>query len=187
MPVVIDQERDKYERIWAVPDYGKFSPGEKYLDLFYELAAPEPPASIVDIGAGSGRAALALHEQGFRVSAFDITDEGYEAKGKVPLLLGSVWRDLPRVKTWNYGYCCDMLEHIPTEYVMLTLERIQCSVRDLFCSISTMPDGFGAKIGETLHMTVQPFEWWHDRLRDIGDVTHARDLLNEAIFYVRCR
>ena len=86
---------------------------------------------------------------------------------------------------FDYGFCCDVMEHIPTEYTMLVIDRIMSSCRTAWFQIALVPDQFGVTIGQTLHLSVQPFTWWLDHLRGgIGRVTDARDLCGQALFVV---
>jgi hypothetical protein len=85
---------------------------------------------------------------------------------------------------YDYGFCCDVMEHIPPEYTMLVAERILSACDVAWMQIALQPDEFGAAIGKTLHLTVQPFKWWRDRLRLLGNVIEARDLCSTALFVV---
>jgi len=89
---------------------------------------------------------------------------------------------------YDYAYCCDVMEHIPTEYVMLTLQNIMNTCREgAFFYICLVPDGFGKIIGAPLHLTVKPFIWWRDKLAELGEVVDARDLLTNGMYYVKRR
>ena len=78
-----------------------------------------------------------------------------------------------------------MLEHIPTEYTMLVIERCLEAAPVSFFHISFDPDSFGQYIGQPLHLTQQPFAWWRDRLGELGALVDARDLLGHGIFLLR--
>ena len=71
-----------------------------------------------------------------------------------------------------YGFCCDVMEHIPTEDVATVLRNILASANHVFFGISTVPDELGALIGEPLHLTVQPAAWWVKQLTELGAVVH---------------
>jgi len=186
MGSIADEERTKYRRIWSVPEYANFSPGEAYTERFGEIAKPQPGETVLDIGCGSGRGGQKL-TQLYGVSV-TYTDHVRLKNGLEPFIEQTLWHPLPaRTPKWNYGYCCDVMEHIPTEFVMLTLENIRVACRNAFFSISNIQDGFGHDIGETLHMTVMGFEWWRDHMTEIGEIEDARDLMWESLFYVRCR
>jgi hypothetical protein len=88
---------------------------------------------------------------------------------------------------FDWAYCCDVLEHIPTEFTMLVVERCLQAASRSFLHINFDPDHFGQTIGEPLHLTVQPFTWWRDRLADLASVTDARDLLGHGFFVLENR
>lgn len=181
-------EQSKYERMWAVPEYDKFSPGMENVDRFIEIVKPNDYETLIDIGCGAGRAGLRFqNEYGLRVWWMDITDAGLDPA--VPREMFSkqeIWGQYLNGsrRCWDYGYCCDVMEHIPTEYTMLVLDRIINACRVSYFQICLVPDQFGARIGEPLHLTVRPFTWWRDRLNTIGNVVDARDLLGNGLYVV---
>ncbi len=179
------QERDKYAEIWSFPEYSKYSPGGENVQRFLDVLKPVPCALTIDIGCGRGNAGLGLQDAGLTVTWLDITDAALE--DKVPrerFIQRPMWEDWAKGKVWNYGFCCDVLEHIPTEYTMLCVERILSSCAVSWLQIANLPDTFGAKIGEPLHLTVRPFSWWLIRLATIGKVVDARDLCGLSLFVV---
>ena len=139
------------------------------------------------LGCGSGKAGAEFAKLGLDVTLLDITDAGLhpemEARFIQAPLWSHAWRKY-RANGWDYGYCCDVMEHIPTEYVMLTLDRIVSSCRTSWFSIALRPDVFGATIGQPLHLTVRDFEWWRDHLKDVGEVVEARDICGDGIYVV---
>ena len=174
----IDREIAKYEAVWSLPDYAKWSPGETYAHLLPEFVPP--PADVIDIGCGNGAGGRALKALGYNVRFLDIvcvTDER-------PFIQSAIWEWKPR-KKYGVGFCCDVMEHLPTEYVGLSLDRIKHGCTACLLSIGLTPDHFGARIGETLHLTVKPFYWWRDFLDEFGDVEDARDLLHTGLYFVR--
>jgi hypothetical protein len=79
------------------------------------------------------------------------------------------------------------MEHIPTEFTALAVDRILSAGRDAFFSISFEPDHFGSFLRQPLHLTVRPFEWWLGLMGEVGTVLDARDLMGEGIFHVKRR
>jgi SAM-dependent methyltransferase len=178
-PAVV--ERDKYNDIWSVPDYVRAeSPGVLNVERFLKIVKPKPGYSVVDLGCGSGQAGLMLRDAKLHVTWLDITDAALlpdvprECFIEAPLWQVSGHRD--------YGFCVDVMEHIPTEYVMLTLDRIVRVCATSFFSIALRPDVFGQIIGQPLHLTVRDFIWWRDRLAAIGKLVDARDLCGDGLF-----
>jgi len=181
---ITEAERDKYSKVWGLDDYAVYSPGKETVDYFFRIARPGPGQSVLDVGAGSGAGSKALKDKGLSVRAFDITDVAWRHPD-IHLDVGCVWRDLNLVD-FDFVYCCDMMEHIPTEFVGLTLDRIlkTCESGKAFFSISFTEDHFGTFIGQDLHLTVKPFAWWRDMLRELGKVHEARDRMGHGVFLV---
>jgi hypothetical protein len=151
-----------------------------------DIMKPKRNSSLIDIGCGTGGAGLEFQGFGLDVRWLDITDAGLDAK--IPrnrFIQKSLWSDWSDWKYgYDYGFCCDVMEHIPTEYTMLVIDRIVSSCRASWFQIALVPDSFGATIGQTLHLTVRPFTWWLDHLRGFGEVVDARDLCGTALFVV---
>lgn len=182
-----DLERIKYERMWAEPDYRNHSPGKYWAEIFADIADPKSGETLIDLGCGSGGATEGLTALGLDIAQVDLAD--FRSDKTLPFREAPLWSNWSfpvRFARADYGYCCDVMEHIPLEYTMLTLERIRGNCRRVFFSIAHLQDSCGGLIGETLHLTVRPFEWWRDRLADIGEVLHGRDMQGESLFYVRC-
>jgi 2-polyprenyl-3-methyl-5-hydroxy-6-metoxy-1,4-benzoquinol methylase len=186
MNTVERREQELYGAVWeSIDAYDNNSPGVAYNKIFREIV--QGSGSVLDAGCGAGRAGLLLQDFGYRVQWCDFVSEGLNAK--VPLksfTKVALWNDLQRqIGFVDYVYCCDVLEHIPTELTMLALyQMMRIARRGLFLTVSTVPDNFGQWVGEPLHKTVQPFTWWRDRLRMLGTTVEARDMLISALFYV---
>lgn len=178
-----EAERRKYAAAWEISDYHDNSPGARHVDMMLAMVQPRPDWSIIDIGAGDGAASRGLLAKGFsNLTAFDLTDSGWDRDSGIPLHTGPLWTSIPG--RYALGYCCDVMEHIPTSLVGLALSRILESCDRVFFSICFIPDHFGAYVGEPLHLTVQPFLWWRDLLRELGTLREARDLIDEGVFYL---
>lgn len=186
---LVERERDKYSELWSsVYEYRKYSPGMENVSRFMEIMKPEPHSTLIDIGCGTGEAGLEFQHKGLDVKWIDITDAGL--RPDIPrsrFIRAPLWEDWTRdwKYGYDYGYCCDVMEHIPTEYTMLVIDRIISSCRITWFQIALVPDQFGVTIGQPLHLTVQPFTWWLDHIRDAGIVIDARDLCGQALFVVK--
>ena len=185
-------EKRKYNKIWQIPEYHDFSPGYLFSEVFLEQIWSKDfevqGKSILDIGCGSGAVTKRFGELGFRARGFDISSESL--KFDIPFTEGCLWnrKEFPRapIQKWTYGFCCDVMEHIPTPYVALSLELMRQNCRYMFFSISNEHDNFGKSIGEVLHMTVENYIWWRRKMHEIGRVIDARDCWHFSIFMVEC-
>jgi 2-polyprenyl-3-methyl-5-hydroxy-6-metoxy-1,4-benzoquinol methylase len=193
---LIGSERQVYEQMWGWPAYAANSPGETLAPMFLEIAGRlgfAPGDSVLDAGCGSGKGGLALAQAGARVTLCDLTPAGLVPEA-APLAFHDVvlWQDLlaatGRSRPFEFVYCCDVLEHIPTPFVMLVIHRLlQAARQAVFLSISLVPDQFGVLAGKPLHQTVQSFTQWRDQLACLGDVVEARDLLINGVYMVKPR
>lgn len=156
---IADQELSKYQRMWAHPSYRHGSPGERAVNDFLKGCAWKPGDTLTDVGAGTGRAGRKLAAQGLRVTLLDCCPEANETD--LPCRQVILW-DLPAsIPRFDWIYCVDVLEHIPPEYVGSTLDALAAiTIKGGYLQIALFNDGFGKLIGERLHLTVKPLDWW---------------------------
>jgi hypothetical protein len=174
MMKIAEQERAKYEMCWADPAYHAYSPGAKWAEMFMEMTKAR---QVIDLGCGAGAGGKRLMELGVEDVSF--LDQVYVEGVPEPFIQQPLWEPLPG--TWDYGYCCDVMEHLPKEFTMLAASNMIEQCMSVFFSISFEPDHFG---GGALHLTVENFTWWRDRFREIGTVLEARDMVGEGVFLV---
>jgi hypothetical protein len=186
-------ERAKYEKMWALPQYRVVAPGEGVAMLFLEQAKPKTGSEVLDFGAGTGRGALMLallggckvHMLDFAKNCLD--EEVRQALTTQAHALKFTLHDLykPSPISAPYGYCTDVMEHIPPEYVDRVLQNILQAAQHVFFQISCVEDACGSLIGESLHLTVKPFDWWLQKLQSLDCVVHwSQDQGDVALFYV---
>lgn len=190
-------EKSKYEKIWDHPRYRIHSPGENSLKAFRSIINPPPGSRVVDFGSGCGRASLQLARDGHQVRMIDLTEKSMDDDvhtavdnnfNGMSFMEGSIWDITVPMDdlSGDYGYCCDVMEHIPPKYVMQTLSNIMMRVSEgCFFYICFVPDSFGKVIGQPLHLTVRSFNWWKEHLTELGVVVEARDLLSNGLFYIK--
>ena len=179
-PIEVNPERAKYEKLWQREEYRRVAPGEHWAMTFLAQARVEPDADVVDFGCGTGRGGLVLALLGkMRVTLLDfvpgcLDEEVAQACETQPTRIRFVQADLTKTLPVSaaYGYCCDVMEHIPTADVPAVLRNIIASAQHCFFAISTVDDVMGELIGETLHLTVKPMAWWVDQITKIGAVVH---------------
>lgn len=154
---MIEHERDKYTRMWARPEYHRWSPGAESVAEFVAMIGNR--GSVTDFGCGDGKALDLLIASGFEAMGVDLVTL------RSDVVNACLW-DLPTsLPVVEYGFCADVMEHIPTEKVDAVLRNIAGKVTGAaYFRISTAPDGMGALIGETLHLTVRPADWWRQHI-----------------------
>jgi hypothetical protein len=160
-------EEEKYASVWAHAEYRDYAPGEFAADKFIEIA--QPHTKVIDFGCGTGRGALKI-SKACEVLCIDFAANcrDKEAEG-LPFLKHDLREPIP--VTAPFGFCTDVMEHIPPEDVGRVLANIARSVKSVFFQISTRPDHFGQElIGHDLHLTVQPHSWWREKLSSLGRI-----------------
>lgn len=183
----------KYGKMWEIPEYRHRCLGEELAQAFLAQAKPRPGAHVIDFGCGTGRGSLMLAILGrLRVTMIDFVRNSLDEEVRQALttqkdMLQFVKADLEQKipVMAEYGYCTEVMEHIPPEKVDQVLDNILLSARHVFFSIALVPDVMGARIGETLHLTVQPYEWWLQKFNDRQCAIHyAAQVMQHALFYV---
>lgn len=153
-------EREKYARIWSHKEYHSNSPGERLVPYFAQHVPFIKGESLIDLGCGTGRAGRLLSQQGLNVFLFDHV-EALDTGVDLPFIEGNLW-NIPALIQFDWFYCCDVLEHIPTEKVDAVLDNIAAlTTRGGFFQIALFPDEW---FGEVLHLTVESQGWWMQKL-----------------------
>lgn len=164
-PKEVLDEAAKYEKMWGVSDYRKMSPGEEAAGMFLDVVKPDGP--IIDFGCGTGRGGLRLADNGHAVTLVDFASNCRDEAAKyLPFVQWDLTK--PLEITAPYGYCTDVMEHVPTDDVETVIRNILDAANTTYFQISTIPDNFGAVIGQSLHLTVQPHYWWREKFRTMG-------------------
>lgn len=175
-------EGEKYNLMWQYDTYRNVSPGEHLVDTFLEVVKPH--GEVIDFGCGTGRAALAMAAKGLSVTLMDFTvNSRDEAARSLPFVQHDL--TLPCPISAPFGFCTDVMEHIPPADVETVLRNVCDAADTVFFQISTVPDELGALIGQDLHLTVKPHAWWREELQKVGEVTFERDLGIASLFVVR--
>lgn len=157
-----ERERAKYVTMWNSPKYRKTAPGEEHVSHAVELLGMKPGDSVIDFGCGTGRGAQALQSRGMVVTAVDFAPNCLDPGITVPFVQGCLW-DLPDIRA-DWGYCTDVMEHIPTEKVGDVLRNIAERVKGCYFAISTRDDSLGWIAGKKLHLSILTADQWRQLL-----------------------
>ncbi len=177
-------EKDKYRVMWQFDGYREVSPGEQLVGEFLQLVRPD--GLIVDFGCGTGRASLAMSKAGHEVFLIDFADNcrDEEAVG-LPFLEWDLTRPLP-VRS-NYGFCTDVMEHIPVADVETVISNIMEASETGFFQSSTVQDIYGDVIGERLHHSIHPHSWWLEAFIGLGLTVKWHEDRNNASCFIITR
>lgn len=165
-----ESEKAKYEATWEHDDYALRSPGLRHLKGALEWMQPDAGSSITDWGSGSGQAADALVAKGFNVRMVDIASNAYRGPHG-PVIEACLWElpaDLPAT---DYGFCADVMEHLPPDKVDEVFSQIAARTRNAcYFQIALFDDMW---YGRNLHLSVFPPDWWKERIeRAFGEVEY---------------
>ena len=172
-------EQAKYLKLWGeFPQYRGVAPGEGAAGIFLQQARPPAGSDVIDFGAGTGRGALMLAAMGaMRVTMLDFASncldpEVAECLQSQPQAMSFLQHDLTRPVPVRaaYGFCTDVMEHIPPDDVRKVLANILGAAERVFFQVSLVDDVMGALIGAPLHLTVKPAAWWLQELQELGAV-----------------
>jgi hypothetical protein len=84
----------------------------------------------------------------------------------------------------EYGFCTDVMEHIPPSQVDAVLQNILKAARHVFFQISMEDDVCGALVGHKLHLSIHPMSWWMEKLQSLGAVIHwSEDHKSHCLIY----
>jgi 2-polyprenyl-3-methyl-5-hydroxy-6-metoxy-1,4-benzoquinol methylase len=184
-------EKDIYKTMWDKPEYRVVSPGEMVAKEFLRQAKPMPNSPVIDLGCGTGRGSKALSLFGnLDVTAVDFAsnclDEDVQElvdKGVIKFVEHDLTKPLDLRAT--YGFCTDVLEHIPTEDVDKVLNNCLNACQNVFFQIATEDDVMGALIGHPLHLTVKPYSWWLQKFAEKEcKVMWSQETSGNVLFYV---
>lgn len=175
MDKLAKEELQKYEKIWgAFPEYREESPADYLIPVFLSHFENQikPNDSHLDFGCGTGRSALPLLSARMDVHLVDISENCLDPdifllqlKKTIHFTQGCLW-DLPsQLKPAKWITCMDVLEHLPQDKVDEALRGMSIRMtQGGFFSIYLQDEQFGQKVGQKLHLTVQPASWWIKRI-----------------------
>jgi hypothetical protein len=161
MDALLASEASKYRATWTNPLYRAVSPGERHLAHALEWMRPDPYTSFTDWGCGTGRAAAELHAREFDVRLVDIAANAYT--GDLPFVEACLWALPESLGPTDYGFCADVMEHIPTEHIDDVFAGVAARTSKVcYFQIALFHDNHFTGNGP-LHLSVFPAEWWVDK------------------------
>jgi 2-polyprenyl-3-methyl-5-hydroxy-6-metoxy-1,4-benzoquinol methylase len=170
------EEREKYERMHAVPGYSP-GPGASYVNLLINRYLWSGDR-VIDFGCGTGDAAAKLQAAGYGVYLVDIAANAMHVEALRDRFYCCALHELPGdLPACEWGFCSDVMEHLPAGWIAPSLAAMRAKTGRCFFSISGVPDGWGRHIGEVLHLSVHPREWW---IQEIGRHWREVESLNES-------
>jgi hypothetical protein len=160
-------EADKYNLLWNLPQgYGNNYDHPYWKEIVATLQTHmqiQAGDSMIDIGGGDQR--LAQFFPHIRYTSLDIATAAMApGENAYPHIVADIseWHDFEK---YDWAISIDVMEHLPTLLVPKAITNISQSVIvGAAFLISNRPDRGGRKIGEVLHLTVRPPDWWHYRL-----------------------
>ena len=164
----MEAEKSKYTRMWGFSSYRAGSPELRVVNRILDHIGPDP-TTIAVFGVGCGKAVPHYFNAGHDITLIDIAANCLDADirnlvnhnlNRIEFIEACLWM-LPDFPMVDFGICVDVLEHIPTPMVAPVLGEIGSHTRRGFLQIALHDEGYGPEhIGEDLHLTVQPPEWW---------------------------
>ena len=159
-------EVDKYKAMWGIDSYRTVAPGENFADEFIDMTRLGSTSSVIDFGCGSGRGSKKIYETtGCQITQVDFAENCRDAGNDLPFEVVDLCQPIVGLKA-DFGYCTDVMEHIPTDKVPDVIKNIMDCVDRCFFKIAMFPDSMGSLIGHSLHLSVFPIEWWEEQFSD---------------------
>ena len=157
------------------------------MSIFLSVSKIVKGQSIIEFGCGEGDVSRKLAFQGYDVTPIDIADNCL-SKGSKLFFDGKFIRtDFTEGidVTADFGFSVDTMEHIPPDRVDDAIDVILKSCKKSFFQICTMPDGYGGRIKETLHLSIHDYVWWQDKFIEHGaTIFHGKKQQSHIILFV---
>jgi 2-polyprenyl-3-methyl-5-hydroxy-6-metoxy-1,4-benzoquinol methylase len=177
----VSSERDKYQQMWEVPQYRRYSPAEREAGPILKWLDKHACQHVLDFGCGTGRLALKLADEGYSVRMIDIAANCLDKRVQDnlgPALTfeqACLWSDEVTHIHGDAVICIDVLEHIPPDYVETVISTIRAAAPHGYCNAALYKDGFGQRIGKPLHLTVKPAAFWHSHFPYAQNIVRGND------------
>ena len=164
-----DREADKYREMWSHAEYRNLIPSLGHVAPAIVELGLRAGDTLVDFGCGTARATKEFETAGLTVLGIDIAPNALERE--INFVHASLWQDgiVPVCRAFDahWGFCVDVMEHIPPEKVDAVLSNISKSVsRGAYFCVDYVRDEMGILIGQPLHLTVRSPEWWLAKMQE---------------------
>lgn len=174
--------RDLYAEVHAVQKkYRENNQGlilyDKWSDLILETD------HIIDLGCGNGKLCNFLTDNDHDITGVDVVHAGYD-RSKYSFIEKDLIND-----EWDFGdkfdiaLCFDVLEHFDKDDVSLFLDNFFKIGKLQIFSIAH----YGFTNDSHIHKTVEPLEWWLDRMDDkvklIEQITRGKKRKKVSLLY----
>lgn len=163
-------EQAKYERVWQEDAYRQVCHAET-LWIEHRECFPDEFSTALDIGCGLGNMVSRWNDVGIDAYGVDIAGnclsqvvaESYAKK----VFVCPIWLFVRQAVEGKFdvGVCADVMEHIPRNKVGKSLRHIAHCCKHIVLKIDHKENSF---IGETLHLTIEPVEWWIEQMNAIA-------------------
>lgn len=181
--------QERFEKVWDGPDYRQGSPGLRLVKRF--IIYLDPGCTVNDYGSGTGRAAVALLEAGFKVNMIDfapnaLEDEAKSLLGKdLTFTLGSLWEIPKDFPTASWGFCMEVLQTLPYDKLLPVLRNIKATCDNLFIQVASWPDTWN---GVKVNQIIEDSDWWETEIKKVWeDVEQIPSLETSRRFLFVCR
>ena len=186
-PFTFRNEDRKYSELWQ-NGYSDANWKRLAKSVLERVKSDYSTQSLIDFGFGRGTALDFFEKNGFYVEGIEISFYAIENQlRKRRTVYHSSLDNLPMLKNdqFNIGFCNDVIEHVPKNLVIPSLEEMVRVCSDyLFISICQTPSHHLSLDGENLHLTVKLISWWEEQLKNYGEVKRLKFWFSKSARYV---
>ena len=160
--------KGKYDNVWLEPSYRVLCHSDK---LWRDYRSMFPtPRSAIDIGCGKGQLLRTWGAEGIDCYGVDFSDNCLDVDIRADYGHKFYQADITTLdlgRRFEFGMCCDLMEHIPRLLIPQALKRIAVHCDQICFVIANYPSHYK---GVNFHETLEGKDWWAAHLWDIGEV-----------------